>query len=377
LVSQQERERRYSDLREAMLDAGYHVLVLAGNAEATQRGYIRYVSDWRLWGGNGYVVFPLNDDPVLVLGSGSQAYWARAVGWIQHVRSAMDKPAEVVDTLKRLGLASSRIGVVGLDRVMSYQDARALIAPLTNAELDDATHLMDDVMAIKSDEEIARAAETYRIVAQAHDRIRDALAPGRTERAVMSAAVEFLAERGCLDGIAHLSNEAPPFVRPPEDRTITEDDILKVSLEFAGPAGYWIELASIFSFRKPPERERRYFETTLRAVERAAELMRPGTTGGELSTAIEDTYREDGWDITGRVIWDVHGIGLNVITPPIGLPGSADVLKENMILNIHPGLVVGEDGWGVYVQDNIVVTPEGGRPLADYEYEWHVLSGRS
>jgi hypothetical protein len=28
----------------------------------------------------------------------------------------------------------------------------------------------------------------------------------------------------------------------------------------------------------------------------------------------------------------------------------------------------------VYVQDNLVVTPEGGRPLDDYQHEWHVLS---
>ena len=45
-----------------------------------------------------------------------------------------------------------------------------------------------------------------------------------------------------------------------------------------------------------------------------------------------------------------------------------------MTLNIHPGLLVDDDQLGVYVQDNLVVTPEGGRPLADYKYEWHVLS---
>jgi Xaa-Pro dipeptidase len=373
LVSLQERERRYLALREAMREAGYDALVLSGNAEATQRGYIRYVSDWRLWGGNGYVVFPLKDDPVLILGSGSQAYWAEAVDWIQDVRSVIDKTSEVVSIVQDLDLSHSKIGVVGLNRVMSHQDARTLVAGLPGAEIDDATRLVDDVMAIKSAEEIAQAAETYRFVAQAHHQIRDALAPGKTERAVMSEAVRFLAQHGCLDGIAHISTEAPPFIRPPEDRPIEEDDILKVSLEFAGPAGYWIELASIFSFREPAEREHRHFETTLKAVERAAKLMRPGAKGSELSEAIEQTYREDDWNITGRVIWDVHGIGLNVITPPIGLPGSEDELKENMILNIHPGLVVGEDGWGVYVQDNLVVTPEGGRPLAEYEYAWHVL----
>jgi hypothetical protein len=47
-----------------------------------------------------------------------------------------------------------------------------------------------------------------------------------------------------------------------------------------------------------------------------------------------------------------------------------------MILNIHPGLLVDEDRWGVYVQDNLMVTPQGGRPLGDDKYEWHVLSAQ-
>lgn len=374
MVSEQERNRRYKALRQAMKDAGYQVLLVAGNAEATQRGYIRYVSDWRLWGGDGYVVLPLEDDPVLVLGPGSQSYWAGTVGWIQDVRSAADKMAEAIDVLTARGLSKSHIGVVGMNRLMSYRDIKSLMASLSGAQIEDATGLMDGVMVIKSQEEIAQAAETYRFVAQALHLVKEELAPGKTEREVMAEAVRLLASLGCLDGIAHISNEAPPFVRPPKERCIEADDIIKVSLEFAGSSGYWIELAGVFSFREPTERQRRHFATTLKAVERAAALMRPGNKAGDLSRAIEGTYREDGWNITGRAIWDVHSIGLNVIRPPIGLPGSEDEIKENMILNIHPGLLVDEDRWGVYVQDNLLVTPQGGRPLGDYKYEWHVLS---
>ena len=51
MVSREERERRYVALREAMEEAGHDAWIMAGNAEAMQRGYIRYVSDWRLWVG--------------------------------------------------------------------------------------------------------------------------------------------------------------------------------------------------------------------------------------------------------------------------------------------------------------------------------------
>lgn len=374
MISGAERERRYTALRALMREQGMGCLVLAGNAEAMQRGYIRYVSDWRLWGGTGFAVLPLEGEPVLVLGSGSQAYWAAEQGWIADVRAALDKTAEVAAVVSGLGLAEKSIGVVGLESVISYGDARALQRALPGAQLGDASAAVDRVMAVKSAEEIAEAAATYRSIAGALGRLREELKPGIVERELMGDVIGQLAKDGCLDGIAHLSNQAPPYIRPAVERRIERDELIKVSLEFAGPAGYWIELAGMYSFREPPERARRHWETTRRALARAAELMVPGAVAGAVSRAIEDTYREDGWNITGRAIWDFHSIGLNVIRPPIGLPSSTDTFQENMIINIHPGLLVDADNWGVYMQDNLLVTPTGGRSLASYTYEWHVLA---
>ena len=181
-----------------------------------QRGYVRYVADWRLWGGKGFAVLPFAGDPVLVLGAGSQSYWATQVGWIDDVRAAPNMLATVSDVIRTLGLAQGRIGVVGLAQVMLYGDVLALHAALPHAHLDDATTAVDDIMALRSAEEIALQTETYRSVAQAHARLETAFEPGRSERAAMAEAVQLLAEHGCLDGIAHLTHGTRPFyARPP------------------------------------------------------------------------------------------------------------------------------------------------------------------
>jgi len=172
--------------------------------------------------------------------------------------------------------------------------------------------------------------------------------------------------------MAHLSHKAASGTRPPTDRRIEADDIIKVFLEFAGPSGFLVELGSVFSFREPPEEKRQKFLTVRRAIDRAAELMRPSVKAGELCQVIEETYRQDGWNIVGRRLWDFHGQGLNSLMPPLGMPGSEEKLEENMMLNIHPGILT-EDGWGVSVTHNYIVTPQGGRPLGDFEREWQVL----
>lgn len=369
-----EREERYQALRRMMRERGYAALLLAGNAEATQRGYVRYVANWRLWGGKGFVVLPIEGAPVLILGAGSQSHWSKTIGWIDDVRAASNLLAEVVQVITDLGLSRERVGVVGLNEVMLHGDVMALTQGLPEADLVDATTPVDEIMAIKSAAEIAAATETYNAIAHALDVFRSELAPGRNERDVMAQAVRALHERNCLDGIAHLTNGMQPFFRPPLDRRIEPDDIFKVSLEFAGSDGYWIELSGIFSFTEPPPRALRYFDTAKKALYNAAAMVRPGNTGADVTRTVEETFRADGWNVTGRGIWDGHAIGLNVIRPPYGVAESTDAYQENMIINLHPGLMVDADGWGYFMQDNFLVTPDGGRPLGQYVHEWHVLA---
>jgi Xaa-Pro aminopeptidase len=356
-----------------MEQEGYGALLIPGNAEATQRGYLRYVSDWRLWGGKGFVVLPLAGEPVLILGAGSQPNWAKEVGWIEDIRAALDMLEEVVAVIRAYGLASGKIGIPGLHHVLLHGDALRLQALLPAATLVDATRPVDDVMAIKSAEELAALADTYGRIAAALEVLRANLAPDRSEREVMATAVGKLVELGCLDGIAHLTNQIRPFFHPPTERIITRDDIIKVSLEFAGPTGYWIELAGIYSFQEPPARQFRFYQTTLKALDKVAAMLKPGAVGGDVTRTIEATYRDDGWTISRRGLWDGHLIGLNVIRPPYGLSDDVNPFQENMVFNVHPGIMVDDDELGMFVQDNLIVTPAGGKPVGQYEYQWHVL----
>jgi Xaa-Pro aminopeptidase len=373
MVSAEERDRRYAALRQMMERAGLDALLLAGNAEAMQRGYIRYVADWRLWGGKGFALVPLHGEAALILGAGSQSYWARQVGLIDDVRPAADAIEEIGKALGSFGLDRARIGVAGMGQVMVYEDVVRLQRRLGQAELVDATRAVDDIMAIKSAEELAGLAETYDAIAAALEVFRINLAPGRSEREVMAAAVQKLAELGCLDGIAHLTTGVKPFLRPPTERRFTTEDIVKVSLEFAGPSGYWIELAGIYSFREPPERDRHFFDTCTKALGNVGRMLRPGAVGGDVTRTVEATFRDEGWNITGRALWDGHLIGLNVIRPPFGLIDNSDRFKAGMVFNVHPGLVVDDDQMGMFVQDNLIVTADGGRPVSAYEYVWHIV----
>jgi hypothetical protein len=44
-----------------------------------------------------------------------------------------------------------------------------------------------------------------------------------------------------------------------------------------------------------------------------------------------------------------------------------------MVMNVHPGILVDGDDFGLFLQDNFVVTPSGGKPVGEYSYEIHLL----
>lgn len=345
---------------------------MAGDSHGRGRGYIRYVADWRLFGGTGFVILPLDADPIFFLSFGAQGEWAKAGSAISDTRGTLTQVRDMVEALEALGLARDTIGVAGLDTIMHHGDAKLLEQSLLKAHIQDATQMVEEIMVVLSDEEIACAEETQRCVVAVLDRIGDVLAPGVTERAVLAEAIGLAASLGCLDGMAHLSPETGSGTRPGTERRIQEEDNIKVFIEFFGPSGFAVELGGVFSFCEPSEGKQRKFATVVKAIDRAAELMRPGMVADQLVQAIRQVYLEDGWEIIGRRVVDFHGQGLNGHFQPDGLPGSQEVLKDKMMLNIHPGLLT-KDGWGVSVTHNYIVTPDGGRALGGFRPEWKVL----
>jgi Xaa-Pro aminopeptidase len=144
-------------------------------------------------------------------------------------------------------------------------------------------------------------------------------------------------------------------------------------MEMAGPSGYWIELSAVFSFGQPPARQLEEFNTTYKAVEEIMRLLKPGTVGAEIAHNVERIFKEDGWQDIDRIIWDAHGIGLDVIEYPVVKNHNTTIFEENMVISVHPGLTVGKERLGVYIQDNYVVKPGGAKPQSPWEHKWHII----
>lgn len=366
-----EMDRRLTVLHAAMREQGYDALVVAGRTGAVESGFIRYLSGWRIWADAAYVVVPLTGAPVFILRARSQTYWARQEAALENVIRADDLARCALDALSAAGATSP--GYVGLNNCGVPADVATLHVGTKQGQLPDATPLMVDAMIHKSEEEKGYQRTTARALADAHRAFAAALRPGMTEREAVGVAVAEVYAAGCLDGIAHISDQQAPFIRPPSERPIQRDDVLRFSMEFAGPEGYWIELSALYSFLPPSTNDQQLFDTALSAFHRVQTMLRPGVASRDLARAAQETFEEAGYSDLGHAIWDAHGIGLNVIEPPLALPDDTGVLEDGMVINVHPGVVIGEAQRGMYIQDNFEVSVGGGLRQSGLDHRWNVI----
>jgi Xaa-Pro aminopeptidase len=108
-------------------------------------------------------------------------------------------------------------------------------------------------------------------------------------------------------------------------------------------------------------RQREIYEVVLRAQEEAIAMCRPGTRIGDIHARSFEVMAEAGF---GGEDYP-HGIGhhLGLETHDVG-----DVhrpLEVGAVMTIEPGIYVAEDGIGVRIEDDVLVTEDGPRVLSE------------
>lgn len=127
--------------------------------------------------------------------------------------------------------------------------------------------------------------------------------------------------------------------------------------------GYAAESERTFFTQTPSSRERDIFLTLERARKIAFDLVRPGVACAEIDATVNRFLGEAGYgELHTRLHRCGHGFGLGNHEPPWIAEGSTQVLAQNMVISIEPGLY--EQGVGGYRHsDTVLVTADGYRCL--------------
>ncbi|HET9288711.1 MAG TPA: M24 family metallopeptidase [Gaiella sp.] len=362
-----ELDRRFANVRAAMAEHALDGLVVAGSEYSGFEGAVTYLSGFQIVHRYAYVVVPPERDPFVVFPAE-----ARYVG--EHGTALIEQrfdphPGAAIVAYAR-DARWRRIGVYGLDYVMTVRDYR----PLEGFEIVPFDVEFDLARAVKSEAELVSVRDSVRINRRGFEIWADAYAPGRTAAEVMAVAEEYFIAEGCGRLTMNMVLTAPgrSGVALPEFKIARKEEVLGdfvlPSLEVAGPGMHWVEVSRAVAAQGTPlsEDTKAMAEAYDEYFEAAKTAMRAGASCHDVHVAVSKGFSDRGYHL-GHVTG--HSIGMTMIEFPKVGEGVETELRENMVLSMHPHAIAANGEDCLYMQDTWLVTAEGGVPLAGLPME--------
>jgi Xaa-Pro aminopeptidase len=156
---------------------------------------------------------------------------------------------------------------------------------------------------------------------------------------------------------------------PPTGQPIGDADLLLVDWGASGPGGYKSDLTRVLQARnfsltgrsRPPrldqDQVRKVYTAVRTAQEHAFRAIRPGARAADVDAAARSAIADAGFG-SFFVHGLGHGIGLQVHEGPNIRASSTDLLLENMVFTVEPGIYL-PGRFGVRIEDDVRVTPDG------------------
>ena len=286
-----------------------------------------------------------------------------------------------VKLLIDLELEGRRIGADAEGYAGGYGYVGPRLSELTASDVVVAKDLIERLMWVKSDEEIALVRESCKWGDLAHRLLQEYSAAGLVEtdvsfRASHEASMQMVKTlgpeyRSMRFGSfpAHADYRGQIGAQSAIPHSISTNVALSIGdVLVTGAAaevgGYLSELERTMVLGTPTEEQRRFFDLMLGVQELALELIRPGVRCSDVDRAASDYYQQHGivkhWrHHTG------HGIGYGMHEAPFLDVGDDTPIEPGMVLTVEPGIYV--PGFaGFRHSDTVLVTDTGIEILTSY-----------
>jgi Xaa-Pro aminopeptidase len=117
--------------------------------------------------------------------------------------------------------------------------------------------------------------------------------------------------------------------------------------------GYCADVTRTFFKGKPSEKDKELYYRVLLAQQKAIEKAKVGIKCWQLDAAARRSFG----NLRKKFIHGTgHGIGVQIHEKPNLLKGSKDILKENMVFTVEPGIY---DDYGIRIEDDVLLTMRG------------------
>lgn len=236
--------------------------------------------------------------------------------------------------------------------------------------LPDATVELAELMAVKSEAEIALLRRANQLTDQVLDKVRAHLVPGVSENELAGHAYGEMM-RGGGEGpsfpIALVGGPRAGLKHvAPTDYRLAEGDLFFIDFGLIYE-GYMTDVARSGVVGRPDAEQRRFLEACIAMTAAAVAVARPGASQSALDDAAFRVAAELGF--AEDYYFRAHGVGTALFLPPRFNPGDNRPLRAGELFSLEPMLV--RHGYGTACTENtVLITETGAEVVSRAETRW-------
>ncbi len=381
--------------------AGVRALMAAQDLDAVVArapDNVLYLTNYLSMKGYDAVVFPREGEPALIVLE-SQAAEAERQAWTSDIRlfRGYDERDPRPPTARSLEVALTVLrqrgldGRIGLELSQGTQTADLMVGEPTTPTLGfyeaflhrvDASPLLAEARALKTEQEIERMRLANEIAAHAMEHVRERLRPGMTEAeaAALWEGHVHAAGTGYQGKVEHARGYSLVWSGPgirtftaTSNRPILADEPTLFEIWVCAD-GYWCDhTKNLCPGHLRPEYEQ-LLETLLAIFAEAQEHVRDGASLPELDRLVRARIAEAGYP--GQPSHPIaHGVGARAHEPPYAHQSGGGEIRKGMVLAVEPG-IYWPGGGGLRLEDNFFVTDAGNEKLCSFPDDFRRPTGR-
>lgn len=267
---------------------------------------------------------------------------------------------------EQLRALASECGV----RTVAVESAELTVAGLNNLrrslpeasfdDSDDLSRIITRLRMIKTPQEIASIRKAQEITDAAYAHILPMVRPGVTERELSLEIEYFMKKQGAsgpsfdLIVVSGEKTSLPHGV--PGERKIKSGEFVTMDTG-AVVDGYCSDMTRTVAVGDVTPAMRHVYDTVLQAQLAAEEALHAGAVCREVDRIARDLIDNAGYrGCFGHGLG--HSVGLQIHEEPRLSPACSQALEANMLMTVEPGVYL-EGGFGVRIEDLVVITPDG------------------
>ena len=225
---------------------------------------------------------------------------------------------------------------------------------------------------IKTYDEVRNLRKAAKIGSECFEYICTLIKPGMTEKEIARYIYEFFVKNGAsglsFDTIVGSGINSAQIHSTPTYRIIQENDIILFDMGCIYN-GYCSDMSRTVFVGKPTERQEEIYSLVYKTYLNAVNNIKIGNTAKEADLLGRKLIIDNGYNYAHAL---GHGVGTKVHEDPLISPKREDILKENMVFSVEPGIYL-ENEFGVRIEDTVLVTKFGCISLTKSKKDYIIL----